>query len=111
MNTEEARVKEVVKTITLTNWQAIKIGAIIGLIPMVFSFLFFSAILSSIEYGGMLSLVWGTPTGLLGGIIGALIGKGVRNTKGATQIGAILGTVLGIGAGILLISRSFVFGG
>ena len=90
------------RTITLTNWQAIKIGAIIGLIPMVFSFLFLSVTLSSILYGVWISFALGTPMGLLGGIIGALTGKGVRNTTGATQIGAILGTVLGIGAGQLL---------
>ena len=97
------------KTITLTNWQAIKIGAKIGLIPMVFSFVFFSVI-TDIYYGVLLSIVWGTPMGPLGGIIGALIGKGVRNTKVATQIGAILGTVLGIGVGSLLLSGSVTLG-
>ena len=90
------------KTITLTNWQAIKIGAIIGLIPIALSFVFFSVILSSILYGVLLSFAWGTPMGLLGGIIGALIGKRLRNAKGVTQIGAILGTILGIGVGQLL---------
>ena len=94
------------KTITLTNWQAIKIGAIIGLIPMVLSFLFISAAFSSIEYGVWLSFAFGTPMGLLGGIIGALKGKRLRNGKGFTQIGAILGTVLGIGVGYLLFSGS-----
>ena len=98
------------RIITLTNWQAIKIGAIIGLIPMVLSFLFYSAIFSSIEYGVWLSFAFGTPVGLLGGIIGALIGKRLRNGKGVTQFGAILGTVIGIGVGAWLFSGSVVLG-
>lgn len=68
MDTEETQVKEAMETKTLTNWQAVGIGIMIGLIPMVLSFLFFSVMLFSVLYGVALSFAWGTPMGILGGM-------------------------------------------
>ena len=92
--------------LSLTNWEAGKIGIKIGFIPLVFTYLYaslvFSSLIGGLYYGIVFVLHWGTAMGIPGGIIGALIGKNWKNTWDATKLGGALGTILGIGLWHLL---------
>ena len=77
----------------LTNWRAIKIGMLIGLVPTVLVFVFYSIVLHPF-YGLIFILVTLAPLAIPGGLVGGLIGYQLKKTRGATVGGAILGTIL-----------------
>ena len=77
----------------LTNWRAIKLGIMIGLIPSALVFVYYSFVLD-VFYGLVLVLVSLAPLGIPGGIIGALLFNRWKKTRGAALVGAILGTIV-----------------
>ena len=65
---------------TMSNWQTVRVGLVIGFIPTGLAFLFFS-LTTGLFYGLIIPLALNIPMGIPVGAIGALIGMGRKKNK------------------------------
>jgi hypothetical protein len=106
LESEETQVKDSIKAKTLTNWQAVGIGAITGFVFMLLFFVYMVYLpYSEDPYHSLRHTFWNDVSfamfvsmyllwpAIVFGIAGAMAGKSLKKTWRAAWIGALLGSL------------------